>query len=82
MINSDKAYFKICGEYQDIVFELNHILEYFVKNNPEVLGGALAVWGDELKAALSKSGVCIELLDCTKEMTEHYTHLRKELENE
>lgn len=82
MISSDKGNFKIQGEYKDIVFELNQILEYFVNKSPEVLGGALAVWGDELKTALSTGDVSIAVLDLTRELTEHYTHLREELENE
>ena len=82
MIKADKAILDIKGEYADVVFELNHILEYFVKENPEVLGGAIAVWGDILKTTLSADDTCIEILECTREVTEHYIHMREELENE
>lgn len=82
MISSDKGNFKILGEYKDIVFELNAILEYFTNNAPEVLGGTLAVWGDKLKTALSTGNTDIEVLDYTREVTEHYVQMREELENE
>jgi HEPN domain-containing protein len=82
MIKADKAILDIKGEYADVVFELNHILEYFVKENPEVLGGAIAVWGDILKTALSTDDTSIEILECTREVTEHYIQMREELNNE
>ena len=82
MISSDKGNFKILGEYKDVVFELNVILEYFTNNAPEVLGGALAVWGDKLKTALSTGDTDIEVLDYTRELTEHYTRMREALGDE
>lgn len=82
MISSDKGNFKIQGEYKDIVFELNQILEYFVNKSPEVLGGALAVWGDKLEEVLSTDSTNIELLDIAKVIAEKYIKLRKEFDYE
>lgn len=82
MINADKDYCKIKGDLISIGFELNAILDYFTKHNPEVLGGALAVWGDKLKEALSTDSTNVELLDLARVMSEKYIKLKEELSDE
>ena len=82
MINADKGNLQIKGGLTPITFELNAILDYFVRHEPEVLGGTLAVWGDKLKEALSTDSTNVELLDLARVMSEKYIKLKEELSDE
>ena len=48
MIKSEQGACHIEGRRIDIIFELNHIFDICLRDNPEILVGTISAWSDKI----------------------------------
>ena len=71
MIKADKAQLEIRGNGNDVIFELNHIFDMFLKCDPEIIITVSALWSEKMIEYYAKD-MSNTLMNYVSAITEDY----------